>query len=51
MKLLGNMWLMIILKVPTKQDFTLSPEDIFLEKTHGGLNPPHPAFLGLNDPR
>ena len=36
MKLSGNMWLMIILKVPTKQDFTLSPEDIFLKKTHGG---------------
>ena len=37
------MWFMIILKVTKNQDFTISLEDIFLEKPKGGggqIDPP-----------
>ena len=36
MKFSGKMWLMIILKVTKKLGFTLSLENIFLEKPQGG---------------
>ena len=49
MRFSGKIWLMIILKVTKKQDFTLSLEDIFFEKPQGGTPPPHPpAVAGLN---
>ena len=49
MKFSDKMWLMIMLKVTKKQDFTLSSEDTFLEKPQGGqrvqIDPlPHPAL-------
>ena len=37
----GKMWLMTILKVTKNQGFTLSLEDVFLEKLQGVDNPPH----------
>lgn len=37
MKLSGNMWIMIILKVTKNNCFTLSLEDEFFEKPQGGV--------------
>ena len=51
-KLLENMWLIIILKVTKKQRFTLSLENTFFEKPEGAsIDPPsRSAFLGLRTP-
>ena len=38
---------MIMLKVTKKQGFTLSLENMFLEKPQGEVVTPTPAFLGL----
>ena len=53
MKSLGKMWLMmIIIKVPKNQGFTLSLEDKFFEKPQDWSNwLPLPAVLGLNTSR
>ena len=49
-KFSGKMWLMIILKVAKKQDFTLSLKSTFLEKPQEGSNWPHPAPPPLPPP-
>ena len=53
MKSLGKMWLMmIIIKVPKNQGFTLSLEDKLFEKPQDWSNwLPLPAVLGLNTSR
>ena len=47
MKFSEKMWLMIILKVTKKQDFTLSLEDAYFQKPQGGQTEPPSAVLGL----
>ena len=36
MQLPGKVWLIMILKITKNEDFTVSLEDIFLEKPQGG---------------
>ena len=45
MKFAGKICLIIILKVAKRQGFTLSAEDTFLEKQHGGGSNLTPAWL------
>ena len=45
MKFLGNMWLIITLKVTKNQGFALSLVDTFLEKQQGVQTDPAPSLL------
>ena len=50
MKFSGKMCLKLILKVTKNQGFTLSLEDTFFEKPHGGqTDPPPPSYFRVKD--